>query len=109
MHTSGGFSLGPGKDAAGVEDLLLGRPVKAEVRLGCPAIGPGPPVQRAVHPARLEVSAGRNHLHPDGKVALALDLAQVGRLARAYERLEALLRRSAHDLHLQIPAAAVSY
>ena len=102
---SGRPPLGPGKDAAGVENLFLGRPVKAEVRFGGPAIGPHPAMQSASDSARLEVAAGRDHLDPDREFTLAFDLAQVGRLAGPYERFEPLLPGRAHDLHLQIPAA----
>lgn len=95
-----------GKHAPGMQILPLGRPVGAEFRLGRPAIRPDPVVQRACHPVIPEISTCRDDLGVEGILPVSLDLAQVGGLAMAQERLEVRLLPGAHDLDLEVPAAS---
>src|SRR5215212_1560492 len=93
------------KDAAGVQALVLGRPVTAQIRFGRPAICPHASVETAANTVLIQVPTGRNHLSLDREVAWTLYLAEIRRAARTHQCFKPLLPPSAHDFDLQVATA----
>ena len=77
--------------ASGVETGALLRPGGAEDRFRRATVGSLPPVQVAVKPILFEIGTGGDDLDQDGPLVLPLELAQVGGLSAAQQRLKSRL------------------
>jgi hypothetical protein len=88
-----------------MQPLPLRGPVAAEVGFRGAAIGPPPPVKRAIYPVGAEVAARRYDFHVQRILLAAGNLAQVGRLAGADERFQARVFAGTEYLDLEVPAA----
>jgi len=87
-----------------MEHFALRRPGAAQFRFGGAPVLPDPAVQRACHPVGSEISTCRNHLGIERKFAIPLDLAEVGGLPVADQRLQPGLPPGTHYLYLEVPA-----
>jgi len=61
-------------------------------------------MEHAGHPVGPQKPAGGNHLGIEGKLSLALHLAEIGAFPGPNQGLETLFPGGAHDLDLEVPA-----